>query len=191
MDDLAIEVKWCLDCSDETSSFKHSDIGPFHGLTKNHELTAVETGNCVDLADGLFDAPCRLDKQSVAGTCAEAVIDRFEPVDVDHQQRGPQAVVVGNVESMLEQAHEGALVVQTGERVVACFPSPACLFGHSMGVVGDDDHCALGVVVCGAAFKWHDRAVTWKRGPAVGPEVDAVCLPPVTLKDRSNIVLVK
>ncbi|CAB4698514.1 unannotated protein [freshwater metagenome] len=99
--------------------------------------------------------------------------------------------MVGNVECMLEQAHEGAFVTQTGERVMGCFPCPSCLLGNSMGVVGDDDHCALGVVVCGAAFKWHDRAVTWKRGPAVGPEVDAVCLPPVTLKDRSNIVLVK
>ncbi|CAB4800091.1 unannotated protein [freshwater metagenome] len=79
-------MKWCLDCSDETSGFKHRDIGSFHGLTKNHKLTAVETGNCVDLADGLFDAPSCFFKQPIAGTGAQAVIDRLEPVDVEYQQ---------------------------------------------------------------------------------------------------------
>ena len=99
--------------------------------------------------------------------------------------------MIGNVESMLEQIHECAPVAEAGERVVGGFPSPSCLLGNPMGVIGDDDYCASGIVVRGATFKGNDRAVTWKRSSAVWPEVDAVGLPSMSLQDCSDIVLVK
>ena len=58
------------------------------------------------------------DDELVAGGVAEAVVDVFEVVEVDEQQRAARVVAAHVRELVLERALEAAAVEQPGERVV-------------------------------------------------------------------------
>ena len=84
---------------------------------QRHELVAAVAGRDVDLAnaaaDGVGDAPQDL----VAGDVAEAVVDRLQVVEIQHDQAERPAGPVAARDLALEGREEEGPVVQAGERV--------------------------------------------------------------------------
>jgi hypothetical protein len=77
----------------------------------HRELVAAEAGHDVGLAQGREQAPRQLPQELVAGGVAEAVVDGFEPVQVEEQQSQrrprPLGAAAGALEPALEQRAVG------------------------------------------------------------------------------------
>src|SRR5882724_3024341 len=84
------------------------------------------TANQVVLADVLSENLRDLSEHLVAKQVPELIIQLFEVIDVDHQQREPKAVAFGGAQRLDDTSLKSTAVVDTGQPVGAC---------HGLGLV--------------------------------------------------------
>src|SRR5882724_427442 len=84
------------------------------------------TANQVVLADVLGENLRDLPEHLVAQQVPELIIQLFEVIDVDHQQREPKAVALGRAQRLDDTSLKSTAVVDTGQPVGAC---------HGLGLV--------------------------------------------------------
>ncbi len=85
---------------------------------QHDELVATESGNGVGIARQEREPATDLGEHLVAGIVTERVVDRFEVVQVDIQDRKPRWLPFQGSKSLRQPVHQGGPVHQTGHRVV-------------------------------------------------------------------------
>ena len=91
------------------------------GCVANHDgkLVAAQTADQLVVADDRLEAVGHARQQLVADQVAQRIVDRLEPVEVDHQEGAAGAPLLGIAHRLAQRLGYHHAVGQAGERVIA------------------------------------------------------------------------
>ena len=175
------------------------------GGEQDGELVATEAPEDVGLAQALLQRAGAGDDELVARGVAEAVVDRLEAVEVEHEQRALGAVAAAAGDVLGQGAVDAAAVEQAGERVVVGQVAQlvlqaaalgdvldlhehvgrrAVVVAHDGGLQRDPDRVAVGVD--DAQLGGH-AVVGQQRGEGLGGEILVVGVQQLLVAQRGEL----
>ena len=132
-------------CRDAVEDLLGDALGAARAVAGEHhrELVATEPGDEVGAAPQVGETGGHLTQQGVAVVVAERVIDLFELIEVEHEQRDVGARV-GTAELLTETLHQVRTVRQTRQRIVQRLAALVLPRGHALGHVVEHDRHGRG-----------------------------------------------
>ena len=111
-------------------------------LNQHDKLVPAQPGHCVHLAHTGLDALRHLDQQQIPGRVAVGVVQRFEVVQVQHDQCGKLAIALAGGQRLAHAVGQQAAVGQIGERVVKRQTVDLFVRALALGDVAHSGHIA-------------------------------------------------
>ena len=91
------------------------------GLGQDHqELVAADTTGNVDVSQGGSADPGDFDQRPVTGGMTEAIVDRLEAIDVEHDQGQRMAMALHPSQFLTQPFQYMAPIGQAGQRIGVC-----------------------------------------------------------------------
>ncbi len=147
---------------------------------KDHgELVAAQPAHRVAVAGCLFEQLGDIFEQFVAGVVAEGVVDVFEAVQIQHQQRHDFAIPPGSAQHLVQAVGEQLAIGQAGHRIVARMEQEL-LFGFDLGRDVDDQAVPMNLFAGSAAGPGHGAQPSHLVAVAIDP--------PIAEIDRGHLI---
>jgi len=121
-------------------------------FAEHDELVAAESGDGVTEPECFAQAASDVGEETVPGVVTEAVIDKFETIEVEEQHREGPATARGSGDGPFRDLAEQCPVREPRQEVVGRVVLQSCLHGLELGDVvrdGRDPHDVPRVVVVG------------------------------------------